>query len=143
MGSFVNNSLLKGEVVEKEAEVTFLAQLPFLLFGLIFIWTIFIPIFIFTLVIIRVKTTELALTNKKIIGKVGFINRASIDLPLSKLESITIDQGIFGRIFNYGRVSVSGVGTSHITIHSIKDPLSFRRAVMNHMDKQIEQEQNK
>jgi uncharacterized membrane protein YdbT with pleckstrin-like domain len=143
MGSFVNNSLLNGEVVEKEAEVTFISQLPLFIFGILFIWTIFIPVLAIIVAIIRVKTVELALTNKKVIGKAGFINRASIDLPISKLESITIDQGLFGRMFNYGLVSIRGVGGNRVTIPSIKDPLSFRRAVMDRMDKQIEQEQNK
>jgi uncharacterized membrane protein YdbT with pleckstrin-like domain len=139
MGSFVNNSLLKGETVEKEAEVTFISQLPLFILALITLIFIIPPILFIIIAIIRVKTVELALTNKKVIGKAGFINRASIDLPISKLESITIDQGIFGRIFNYGLVSIRGVGGNNVTIHSIKDPLSFRRAVMDRMDQQIEQ----
>jgi uncharacterized membrane protein YdbT with pleckstrin-like domain len=136
MGSFVENSLISGEKVELKATTTWLSQFWLFVWAVILCWTIVAPVFFIILAIINVVTTELAVTNKKVIGKAGFIRRESIDLPLSKLESINIDQGIIGRILGYGRVSIRGVGGNNVSIPFIKDPLSFRRVVMNLMDQQ-------
>jgi uncharacterized membrane protein YdbT with pleckstrin-like domain len=79
--------------------------------------------------VINVITTELAVTNKKVIGKAGLIRRVSIDMPLGKLESITVDQGIIGRILNYGTIVVRGVGGNAVRFPNIGSPLEFRRTV--------------
>jgi uncharacterized membrane protein YdbT with pleckstrin-like domain len=85
--------------------------------------------------ILNVSTTELAVTNKKVIGKAGFIRRVSVDMPIGKLESINVHQGLMGRIFNFGATSVHGIGGNAVGIPYIAKPLDFRRTVMNLMDK--------
>lgn len=137
MGTFVENSLISGEKIEKQAIVTWWSQFWYILFSLMFIATVFF--FIFSLLcvlvaIINVITTELAVTNKKVIGKTGFIRRLSIDLPLNKLESINIHQSILGRIFGFGKVSIRGIGGNAVTIPFIKNPMEFRRIVMGLID---------
>lgn len=131
MGSYVQNSLIAGERIEHAAVISWMSQIWYFIFSVVLITTIIIPILFIVFAILNVLTTELAVSNKKIIGKVGFIRRTSVDLPLSKLESININQGVFGRIFNYGTVGFRGVGGNDIAIPYIKDPLSFRRIVMN------------
>lgn len=71
--------------------------------------------------------TEMALTNRRFIAKVGFIRRDTIEINLNRIESIQINQGIFGRIFNYGTIIMAGTGTSHAPIGGIDDPLIFRK----------------
>lgn len=75
------------------------------------------------------KTTELAVTNRRIILKKGIISRKTVELNLDKVESLTVDQGILGRIFNCGTLVVSGTGGVKATVKSIDDPLAFRKAV--------------
>jgi uncharacterized membrane protein YdbT with pleckstrin-like domain len=101
-----------------------------------FCWTIALPIISIVIAIINVLTTELVVTNKKVIGKTGFIRRTSIDLQLGKLESIVLDQGITGRIFNFGTIVVRGTGGNAVGIPFIKSPLEFRRSVMRIVDQQ-------
>lgn len=102
---------------------------------LVLVMTVIFPILFILLAIINVTSTELAVTNKKVIGKAGFIRRVSIDLPLEKLESVNIDQGVIGRILGYGRVSIRGVGGNNVSIPFIKKPMDFRRVIMGLMDR--------
>ncbi|MDR3158866.1 MAG: PH domain-containing protein [Zoogloeaceae bacterium] len=141
MGQYVQNSLISGEVVEAEATISWMSQFWYFLFSAVTIpfvveaaAIIVIPIILIAIAAINVLTTELAATNKKVIGKAGFIRRVSVDMPLAKLESITLDQGVIGRIFNFGTVVVRGVGGNRVGIPYIKSPLDFRRMVMNLMD---------
>lgn len=134
MGSFVENSLITGEKVEANATISWLSQFWYFVFSLLLCWTILFPVLFILIAILNVTTTELAITNKKVIGKVGFIRRVSIDLPLTKLESINIDQGIIGRLLGYGKVSIRGIGGTNVSIPYIKTPMDFRRVVMNLID---------
>lgn len=72
-------------------------------------------------------TTELAITNRRIIAKFGLVRRNTFELNLSKIESIRVEQGILGRILNYGDVFVIGTGGSKEPITRIAHPLEFRR----------------
>ncbi|WP_217427294.1 PH domain-containing protein [Pandoraea communis] len=134
MASFVENSLIPGEKVEAQATISWLSQFWYFVFAVLLLMTVVVPILFILIAIINVVTTELAVTNKKVIGKAGFIRRVSIDLPLEKLESINIEQGIIGRILGYGRVSVRGIGGNNVSIPFVKRPMDFRRVVMGLID---------
>ena len=78
---------------------------------------------------ITYSTSEFGLTNKRIIGKEGFIRRHSIEILLTKVESISIHQSIIGRILNYGTVIITGTGGTKETFSWISNPLEFRKRV--------------
>lgn len=92
-----------------------------------FLW--FLSVFIVT------RTTEFAVTNKKVIAKQGLISRKTVELNLSKVESLSVDQGIFGRIFNFGKVIVRGTGGVQAPFNYIADPMGLRKAVNEEYDK--------
>jgi uncharacterized membrane protein YdbT with pleckstrin-like domain len=75
-------------------------------------------------------STELAVTSKRVIAKFGFIRRNTIELRNDKVESLHIDQGIIGRIFNFGSIVVTGSGGTHAPIPYIANPLKFRSAAL-------------
>ena len=79
-------------------------------------------------------TTELALTNRRIIAKSGLIRRNTIELKTNRVESLGVHQGILGRIFNFGSIVVKGVGGSHAPIPYIARPMDFRQQVNNYLD---------
>lgn len=79
-------------------------------------------------------STELAITSKRVIAKVGFISRKTVELNHSKVESFNIDQSILGRIFGFGTVVVCGTGGGKTPIPNIDDPLEFRKQAMNVVD---------
>ena len=78
---------------------------------------------------ISFKTSEFGITSKKVLIKVGFIKRESLETLLTKVEGIQVNQGIFGRIFNYGTIIVKGTGGTGNPFDNIEAPLEFRKKV--------------
>jgi uncharacterized membrane protein YdbT with pleckstrin-like domain len=77
----------------------------------------------------RRLTTETDVTNKRVVHKTGFIQRHTFEIALDKVESVDVDQSIAGRIFDYGNVTILGVGEGRETIATIASPLAFRNAI--------------
>jgi uncharacterized membrane protein YdbT with pleckstrin-like domain len=75
---------------------------------------------------IRRATTELAVTDHRVIYKTGLLSRHTIEMNRDKVESVDVDQTLFGRIFGYGTIIVRGTGGSLEPIRNITDPLTFR-----------------
>lgn len=75
-------------------------------------------------------STELAVTSKRIIAKFGFIRRSTVELRHDKVESLQVEQGIIGRIFDFGSTVVTGSGGTHAPIPYISHPLQFRSAAL-------------
>jgi uncharacterized membrane protein YdbT with pleckstrin-like domain len=78
---------------------------------------------------IRSISSEFAVTNKRVLIKVGLIRRHSLELLLQKVEGIGVDQGILARILGYGTITVSGTGGTREAFRMIAKPLEFRRQV--------------
>jgi membrane protein YdbS with pleckstrin-like domain len=74
-------------------------------------------------------TSEFAVTNKRVIIKVGWIKRRSLETLLTKVEGIEVNQGICGRVFDYGTIVITGTGGSKEPFERIGAPLVFRRKV--------------
>lgn len=74
-------------------------------------------------------TSEFAVTNKRVIIKVGWIQRRSLETLLTKVEGIEVNQGIWGRVFDYGTIIITGTGGSKEPFERIGAPLLFRRKV--------------
>jgi len=75
---------------------------------------------------IRRATTELAVTDHRVIYKSGLLSRHTIEMNRDKVESVDVDQSLLGRVLGYGTVVVRGTGGSLEPIRNISDPLSFR-----------------
>ena len=74
-------------------------------------------------------TTETDVTNLRVVHKTGFIKRRTFEMSLDKVESVDVNQTILGRLFNYGDVTVRGVGEGFETITTIAAPLDFRNHI--------------
>ncbi len=83
---------------------------------------------------IQRMTTELAVTSKRVITKVGLIRRSTMELNHSKVESFHVDQSILGRIFGFGTLVVNGTGGGKTPVPNIDSPLEFRREAMQTID---------
>ena len=78
---------------------------------------------------INFAASEFAVTNQRVIAKVGFIRRNSLEVLLGKIEAIQVNQDILGRILGYGSITVSGTGGTRDPFHNISDPLELRRKI--------------
>lgn len=78
---------------------------------------------------IRRRSTELAVTDHRIIYKTGVFSRHTMEMNRSKVESVDVDQSFFGRIFGYGTILVRGTGGSLEPLPNIQDPLTLRSRI--------------
>lgn len=79
--------------------------------------------------LINFSTSEFGLTNQRVIAKVGFIRRNSIEVFLSKVEAIQVSQGLAGRLLGYGSITVSGTGGTRDPFRNISNPLELKRKI--------------
>jgi membrane protein YdbS with pleckstrin-like domain len=89
---------------------------------------------------VRYISSEFAVTDKRVLGKVGFIERESDETLLSKIEAIAVDQGVLGRVFGFGTVTITGTGGTQEVFSRISEPLEFRRQIQSQI---IEQEERR
>ena len=80
---------------------------------------------------IRYASSEFAVTNKRVVAKLGFIERESLETLLSKIEAIGVDQRILGRILGFGSITITGTGGTEESFPRISDPLEFRRQIQS------------
>ena len=78
---------------------------------------------------LRRLTTEIAITDRRIIFKRGFIRRRTVEMNVDKIESIDVNQSVLGRIFDYGDITIRGTGISVEPFREIEAPLDFRSKV--------------
>jgi membrane protein YdbS with pleckstrin-like domain len=79
--------------------------------------------------LIRYVGSEFAVTNKRVLSKTGFIQRESDETLLSKVEGISVDQGILGRMLGFGTVIITGSGGTEDAFPRISQPLELRRQI--------------
>jgi uncharacterized membrane protein YdbT with pleckstrin-like domain len=127
--SYIDDSLIEGEKIVHRARVSWWSQFPLVLLGIV-TFVVVIGIFFLIVAWVRVRSTEIAITNRRVIAKFGFIKRHTVEINLDKVEALKVEQGFWGRILNYGTIFISGAGTSVAPIPNIADPLVFRRKFM-------------
>ncbi len=74
-------------------------------------------------------TTEIAITNSRLVYKRGLVARHVGEISIDRIEGVNVLQPILGRIFNYGRVMIRGMGVGEVLLPPIEDPIAFRRAI--------------
>lgn len=115
---YVDDNLMQGEQVAHRTRLH---------------WTIFVSLkgllTLFLAPLVARATSEFAVTNRRVIIKVGLVSRRTVELNLEKVESIGVEQTILGRIFGYGTIVVVGTGGTKEPFPRIADPMGFRRAV--------------
>jgi uncharacterized membrane protein YdbT with pleckstrin-like domain len=82
---------------------------------------------------IRVGSAEFAVTNRRVMIKLGVMQRRTVETMLSKVEGVAVDQSLTGRIFDYGTVTVTGTGGTRETFEDVAAPLEFRRQVQGQL----------
>jgi uncharacterized membrane protein YdbT with pleckstrin-like domain len=80
---------------------------------------------------IRRATTEIAVTDRRVILKHGLISRRTLEMNLTRIESVDVRQGIAGRLLNFGDVIIRGTGSGMEPIRGIESPIEFRRRVLS------------
>lgn len=141
MESYVESSLLGGERVIYTGKVSLWALSGYWMGALIaLLLAIASPVFLLLVGVLLLAgvvlylTTELAITDRRVIAKFGLIQRKTVEMYLSKVESLNIDQSILGRVLGYGTIKLTGAGGSVTPIPNISRPMQFRRCFMETAD---------
>jgi uncharacterized membrane protein YdbT with pleckstrin-like domain len=74
-------------------------------------------------------TTELAVTDRRVIYKTGFIRRHTVEMNMGKVETVVVNQSILGRLLDYGTIHVKGTGQSIENLRWIARPLAVRNSI--------------
>jgi uncharacterized membrane protein YdbT with pleckstrin-like domain len=77
----------------------------------------------------RQFTTEIAVTDRRIIYKTGFIARHTAEMNMHRVETVAVEQGIIGRVLNYGTVHIRGTGAGIENLTMVANPLALRSAI--------------
>ncbi len=134
MTSYVESVLGPGEQVLHQGHVSAWSQFWLWLSGAILLPAFGIGLIFLAIAWIRMRTTELAVTNRRVIAKFGLIQRNTIEIQVARIESVQVQQSVGGRLLGFGTVVFSGAGTPQVSIPQIADPMSFRKAVVGAQD---------
>ncbi len=78
-------------------------------------------------------SAEFGITNQRVIVKEGFLKRKTVEVFLKSVESVQVDQSIWGRILNFGTIIVSGTGGVTDPLNMIRKPLDFKKQVQQRL----------
>ena len=127
--AYIDESLSKGEEIHEIFKHHWVSKIPMI------IWLVLgIPTFGITLVLaiwewLKLRNLEQGVTNKRVIRKSGIISRKSDEMKIRSIETVEIDQGVFGRLFGFGNVKITGHGISDVMFKKIDNPLKVKKAV--------------
>lgn len=122
--SYIEESLSSGEEIRALFKQHWVAKLPMILWIILIIT---IPLGIWEW--LKLRFTEMGVTNKRVILKTGIVSRHSEEMKLSSIETVEIEQGILGRILGFGTVKVTGKGISDLVFTRINDPMEVKRKI--------------
>lgn len=115
--TYIDANLIRGETVVYQAKPHWILFIS---------WRSLVTLGI--LPMIDYWTSEFAVTDKRVIMKMGWISRRVLELNLHKIESVNVYQSLLGRILRYGTITVIGTGGTRETFDRIAHPLAFRKA---------------
>ncbi len=100
------------------------AWLNYLTYGLIILGA-----FYFLWDLIRIRSTEVAVTDRRFIRKTGWISRNTNEIELRSIEEVGLRQSVWGRLLGYGELTVRGTGAGVVVSPGLDDPKAFRNAL--------------
>lgn len=71
--------------------------------------------------------SEFAITTKRVIMKTGVLSSNTFEMNLNKIESVNVNQGILGKMLDYGTITFIGTRSTRETFYHVSKPMEFRR----------------
>ncbi len=130
MANYIESTLGRNERIFHATRISLWSLAPLIFLGIATL-PVVVGLFVLGVVYIRYRSTEIAVTNRRIVVKLGFISRRTVEINVTKIESVQVSQGILGRLFGFGTLVIAGTGATHEPLRGIADPIGFRRACMD------------
>src|SRR5215510_10788799 len=102
-------------------------------FGAWWIGVVLVGMAAFFAILVPIWTTEIGVTNQRLIFKRGLIWRSTQELQLRAIEEVNLEQDLLGRIFDCGRLRLNGTGVDDIRLPLLADPIGLRKALQDGM----------
>jgi uncharacterized membrane protein YdbT with pleckstrin-like domain len=124
--SYVERTLADGETIRLNAKLHWIIWLRAWL-ALLVLGIVLVGVVIFVRDLILMTTTEVAITDRRLIKKTGWLNWTTSELELTSVEAVNLEQSLLGRMLGYGRLQIHGTGDDVWVSPLIANPLRFRR----------------
>ena len=128
---YIEESLSSGEEIEELFRLHWFSKVPMVIWIILAPFTVGLTLILAVFEWLRLKNIEQGLTNKRVILKSGIISRKTEEIRLSAVETVELTQSIFGRIFGFGVVKVTGRGVSNLLFSKVVNPISVKRSIEN------------
>lgn len=138
---YVESNLTKNETIVKKADKNPVALVWAWFLGIVFSFLLLIPTIKAIIATIGYCRVELAVTNKRVVGRYGILHTESLDLPLNKVQNINVKQSFGGKILGFGTVEISSAAGS-MAFGYIKKADAFKNLVLAQAD-QFEEDRMK
>lgn len=143
---YVDKHLMSGEKIIYQTKLNwteYIKGFVILILGILFMagsgtfggFLIFVGLFILGLTYLRISSSEFAVTDKRVLIKVGILKTQSLETMLNKIEGIHVEQGIIAKMVNSGSIVVKGTGGTNNPFSNIDKPFEFRSAVNEQISK--------
>jgi uncharacterized membrane protein YdbT with pleckstrin-like domain len=126
---YIEESLSAGEKVESLFKLHWFAWVPMWLWIILGIPTFGLTWLVALYEFLRLKFTEQGVTNKRVSRKTGIISRKTEEMKLISIETVEINQGVWGRLFGFGTIKVTGRGISDVVYKGVDDPMAVKRQI--------------
>lgn len=83
----------------------------------------------------RQVSTELAVTNRRVIAKYGIVARTTYEIMVTRISGSNFEQSFMGRLLGFGTVIVHGAGGDISPFDRIGDPEAFYKALMQVLER--------
>ncbi len=93
-----------------------------------------VGLYSFTKAYIAYESSEYGVTNKRVLMKIGLLDRSSLEIFLDKIEAVHVEQTFTGRILGYGSIVITGTGGSKDYFLNVPEPLDFRKMIQQEID---------
>lgn len=98
------------------------------------IWALLLDLLIMGIASIPLWSQELVITSKRLYGKTGVINTKRLDTPLGKINTVSVGNGLFGKLFGFGTVHVTS-SSGVYKFKAIRSPDVFRQVLMEQIER--------
>lgn len=132
---YIESSSMDGEVISYNARLSWVVILWPLLLSIILLiepdirTLAILPGIWLVVAIINYYTSEFGITNKRLVLKTGIIKRKTYETQVTKIEGISVEQGMLARLLGYGMIVVTGTGGGISRFDKIADPFTFRKQI--------------
>ena len=133
MASYIDTNLMPQEKVLYRAHTSLWSLTPMILLGILLL-VLVVGLYFLIVAWIRYRTTEFAVTDRRVMAKTGLVSRRTVEMFLDKVESLNVEQSIPGRVFGYGTVTIRGTGATSEAFGNISAPLELRKHFMEAAD---------